>query len=178
MKILAVDDDTLILDLLTTVLSNTGHKGVEVSSSAPKALQMVQRSDTPFDCLLLDIQMPDMDGIELCRAIRTVPGYEETPIIMLTAMTERSYIEEAFLAGATDYITKPFDVLEISARIRVAAKLSEAHSALEARVLGQAGPGHGADPDAPHLSRDEMATLFADDLMQTKPLQRHRKRVA
>ncbi len=176
MKILAVDDDTLILDLLKSVLLNTGHKDLEVTSSAVDALKMVQRSDTPYECLLLDIQMPEMDGIAMARAVRKISGYEETPIIMLTAMTERRYMEDAFLAGATDYITKPFDVLELGARIRVAAKLSEAHARLEENALRRAGAVQMGETS--HLSRDEMAALFADDLLGATPLLSRRREVA
>jgi len=177
MKILAVDDDTLILDLLKSVLLNTGHKDLEVTNSAVEALKMVQRSDTPYECLLLDIQMPEMDGIAMARAVRKISGYEETPIIMLTAMTERRYMEDAFLAGATDYITKPFDVLELGARIRVAAKLSEAHARLEENALRRAGSAVQMG-ESSHLSRDEMAALFADDLLGATPLLSRRREVA
>ncbi len=165
MKILAVDDDTCILDLLKAVLESSGYSDVTICASPLLALSMVKQEGTRFDCLLLDIQMPEMDGIKLCRKVRAVTGYEDTPIIMLTAMTEKSYIERAFIAGATDYIVKPFDVIEIGARIRIASKLNAANAAL---YLSQHRntPRHNEVPSSqrPCLSRQEMVDLFADEL--------------
>jgi PleD family two-component response regulator len=67
--------------------------------------------------------MPGMDGIELCRRARAIPAYSKTPIIMLTAMAEKDYIDRAFRAGATDYANKPFDLIELHARLRMAKEL-------------------------------------------------------
>lgn len=125
MKIMAVDDDRSIRELLPMVLAEAGYRDVTVVSSAAEALDRIaaQTADAPgdpFECLLVDIQMPGKDGIELCRDIRKLPGYGSTPIIMLTAMQDRSFIDRAFAAGATDYATKPFVVAELHERIRAA----------------------------------------------------------
>jgi CheY-like chemotaxis protein len=125
MKILAVDDDETILDLLSEALALSGHTRMARAKSAHEALGVIAATTTPYDCLLLDIQMPGMDGITLCRELRTLPGYTKTPILMLTAMSQRDYIERAFMAGATDYVTKPFDLLELNARIGMAHRLVE-----------------------------------------------------
>ncbi|MCP4817970.1 MAG: response regulator [Shimia sp.] len=123
MKILAVDDDENIRALLTeAVAAKTNHELVTVPSG-PDAIRAIARQTTPFDCFLLDIQMPVMDGITLAEKIRKTKGYARTPIIMLTAMSQKRYIDGAFAAGATDYITKPFDFLELFSRISVADKL-------------------------------------------------------
>jgi PleD family two-component response regulator len=76
----------------------------------------------PYDCLLLDISMPGMNGIELCKAIRDIPSYRSTPIVMLTGMRDMKSMDSAFQAGASDYITKPFDVIELGARLRLVQK--------------------------------------------------------
>jgi CheY-like chemotaxis protein len=123
MKILAVDDDEIILELLLEVLSAIGHYDAVFSTSGAQALEIISEERTPFDCILLDIQMPEMDGIELCTAIRSIPGYRQTPIIMVTAMSDTSYVDRAFAAGASDYVTKPFDVLELNTRLGLAEKL-------------------------------------------------------
>lgn len=123
MKILAVDDDPIILDLLTEVLRAAGFTNLTVCSSAPDALNEIEQAVVPFDCFLFDIQMPDVDGIELTAAVRRTPGYAETPILMITAMSDRSYIDNAFAAGASDYITKPFEIGEVHARLRVIESL-------------------------------------------------------
>lgn len=126
MKILSVDDDPVILELLEAVLASIGYLDVTTAESAAEALELVEQQDTPFDCFLLDIQMPDIDGIQLCKALRMMPDYSRSPILMITAMSDKSYIDKAFTAGATDYVTKPFDVLELGARVRTAASLVEA----------------------------------------------------
>lgn len=128
MKILAVDDDSLLLELLVLTLSSFGYTEVLTAESGPQALQLIdslddsdaQEGEGMFGCILLDIQMPHMDGIELCRQIRSKPAYSRIPIIMITAMSDRSFVDRAFRAGATDYVTKPFETLELESRIRLA----------------------------------------------------------
>jgi len=133
MKILAVDDDVFILELLPVVLANSGYHDVSVRASPIRALSLLEREEPKFDCLFLDIAMPGMDGIELCRRIRALPGYKETPIIMLTVMSDISHIDRAFEAGATDYVTKPFDVTEIGARVHIAEKLIASQNGVKER---------------------------------------------
>lgn len=131
MRILAVDDDELILELVPLMAATAGFPDVVTAVSADHALKALTNSDVVFDCLLLDINMPQMDGIELCRRVRELERYRSTPIIMLTAMSERVHMDEAFRAGATDYATKPFDVLELGARLRVAKELVLARRAAD-----------------------------------------------
>ena len=123
MKILAVDDDQLALDLLTIMAARGGFKDVSVAPSGEAALHQMRIADADFDCLVFDISMPGMDGIELCSIVRSLPAYRKTPIIMLTAMSEKHYIDRAFKAGATDYANTPFDVVELSARLRMAEEV-------------------------------------------------------
>ncbi|KIN77117.1 Response regulator receiver domain protein [Sulfitobacter mediterraneus KCTC 32188] len=118
MKFLIVDDDPVILDLLTEILSGYGYEDLVTATGAEDALNILHKQDAPFDCLMLDIQMPGMDGIELCRTVRQMPDYAETPILMITAMSDKPYIDYAFAAGATDYTVKPFDVVELMSRVR------------------------------------------------------------
>lgn len=117
MKLLAVDDDESILTVLEQALSCTGVHDVTTALSAREALEFIDRDGLDFDCLLIDIQMPEVDGIELTRVIRQTPGFERHPVLMLTAMHDRSYLDRAFLAGATDYVTKPFDFRNLHLRI-------------------------------------------------------------
>ena len=120
LNVLAVDDEPGILELLQSALPELENCKVSVASSAAAALRLIETADTPFDCLLLDIQMPGTSGIELLRQIRNTPGNLETPVIMLTAMDDQKYIEEAFSEGAFDYITKPFDFFELRSRMNAA----------------------------------------------------------
>ena len=129
MKILAVDDDSYILELIPLVAEQAGFPDVKTAASGDAALGMLECGDIVFDCLLVDINMPGMDGIELCARARELEAYRSAPIIMLTAMSERVYMERAFKAGATDYATKPFDVNEMEARLRVARELIVARRA-------------------------------------------------
>ena len=123
MKILAVDDEPYILELMPMLARRVGFSDVTTAASGHIALETLTSADTAYDCLLLDINMPRMDGIELCRRVRAIESYRRTPIIMLTAMSERDFMDRAFEAGATDYATKPFDINELGARLRVAQEL-------------------------------------------------------
>lgn len=127
-RVLAVDDEPSILELLKTALNALGTYDVTTASSVENAIQLMERQDKPFDCLLLDIQMPDVNGVTFCRELRNISDYQKTPIIMLTAMSDRDYIDRAFAAGATDYLTKPFDLLELRSRLGTAALLIEEQS--------------------------------------------------
>lgn len=125
MKILAVDDDYTARNLLKEALAHCGFTNVTTCPSASKALELLLREEPRFDCLLFDIEMPGMTGIDLCVETRKIKAYRRTPIIMVTGLAQRIYVDKAFASGATDYITKPFDPLEISARVRLAAELSD-----------------------------------------------------
>lgn len=127
MRVLVVDDDHNILALLQTALTALGTFDISIADSGAEALRQVERADRPFDCFLLDIQMPQMNGITLCRELRSLRSYHKTPILMLTAMSERKYVDESFLAGANDYITKPFDFIELRSRLSSAQRLLEEH---------------------------------------------------
>jgi CheY-like chemotaxis protein len=123
MKILAVDDDEIILELLSATLEAYGFDDVELASGGEEALKKIAESSKTFDCFMFDIQMPGMDGTELCRAVRQLADYHDTPVVMITAMNNKEYFDKAFASGATDYVTKPFDVTELITRIRLAERL-------------------------------------------------------
>ena len=136
MELLVVDDDELIRALLVEILSAHGYQQITQADSGIDALRKIEAAKAagkPFDCFMFDIQMPEMDGIELCRAVRNFEMYKTTPVIMITAMNSQDYVERAFSAGATDYVTKPFDTTELMARIRMADRLqAETKRATEA----------------------------------------------
>ncbi len=129
-RILAVDDDPFILSLATVISSNAGFTDVTPVSSGLEALRLTASGRVPFDCFLLDISMPEMDGIELCKRIRADNRYRSTPIIMLTGMRDMKSMDQAFQAGATDYVTKPFDVIELGTRLKLVQEVA-------AKSLGQ-----------------------------------------
>jgi len=124
-KILVVDDDPVFQDILISTLRTIGHDDVTKAASAAEALAVLQSLSTPFDCILLDIQMPDMDGVSFCRLLRGLPDYRQVPIVMITSESAKRYIDDAFVAGATDYVTKPLDRLDLMARIGMVERLVE-----------------------------------------------------
>jgi CheY-like chemotaxis protein len=130
MRILAVDDDPIIRSLLEAFFGSANNHDVTIAASGAEALQLIkQAGNDVFDCFMLDIQMPEMDGIELTSHIRKLRTYADTPIIMLTAMSQKQYIDSAFAAGATDYATKPFEVHDLNARLGMSEALVAARKA-------------------------------------------------
>lgn len=123
MKILAVDDDAIFLGVLLPMLGSLGKHDVTTAQSGPEALTKLALATETFDCILLDIQMPGMSGVELCKHVRNIDAYQRTPIVMISAMTGKRFIDAAFSAGATDYIAKPLDVVDLKARIGMVERL-------------------------------------------------------
>ncbi len=123
MKILAVDDDPDFLSILQPALERQGYTNVTLAESGEDALQIVCASPIEFDCFILDIQMPGMDGIELCRRIRGLDTYRDAICVMNTSLSDRKHIDSAFAAGATDYLTKPIDEMEMRARLGMTERL-------------------------------------------------------
>lgn len=123
LRLLAVDDDPVFLTLMEHVLTRLGYADNVCVASGDEALQLLRDPAQQFDCLLLDIEMPGMDGIELCERLRTLPRYRHTPVLMVTAMKTIHHVEAAFRAGATDYVHKPIDQLEMKSRLRVVGDL-------------------------------------------------------
>lgn len=122
MKILVVDDDPIIRELLRKTMQVSGFDDVTLAESAVEAAPMVSEADPPFECLFVDIRMPEVDGSYLCKWIRKQPGYDKTPIIMITALSGKGDIDRSFAAGASDYITKPIDPSRLSFQLKLIAR--------------------------------------------------------
>jgi len=118
-SILAVEDDEDILELLKYNLAKEGYRVTGVTSGED-GLQLV-RSTTP-DLILLDLMLPGVDGLEVCRRLKMDPKTRQVPIIMLTAKGEETDIVTGLELGAEDYITKPFSPRVLLARIRTALR--------------------------------------------------------
>jgi PleD family two-component response regulator len=128
MNILVVDDSEDSREITEAALYTAGYRDITSAGSAAEAYQFLnlQRPASPappVDLILLDIVMPDVDGIEACAHIRNDTRYVDVPIIMVTMMGDTDSLANAFVAGATDYITKPIDRVELLARARSALKL-------------------------------------------------------
>ena len=128
--ILIVEDDAPIRNLITTTLKAHEYKYLTAQNGENAIMQA--SSHNP-DIVLLDLGLPDIDGIEVIKKIRT---WSETPIIVISARSEDNDKIEALDAGADDYLTKPFSVEELLARIRVTTRrLSVLHSAMQSDSL-------------------------------------------
>ncbi len=123
-RVLAVDDDPIVMELLVETLELGGYLNVTSIQDPQKALELVTKGET-FDVIILDIQMPGLDGIELCQAIRAQRLLRFTPILMLTAMHDKQYVNRSFAAGADDYLNKPFDPFDVCVRIERAIAIAE-----------------------------------------------------
>lgn len=114
-SILIIEDDDDIRELIKLQLEREGHL-VSDAHNAQAGLEVSQIKN--FDLLIVDRMLPDMKGTELCQTLRLLEVWKETPILMLTAMSENHDIIEGLDAGADDYITKPFDLNVLKARVR------------------------------------------------------------
>lgn len=127
MRILIVDDSDTGRDVADAMLSMGGYDivGARSAREAYDYLHVgVETGEPPtVDAILLDVVMPGTNGIEACAHIRKDERYRDTPIIMVTALDEMGSLANAFIAGATDYVTKPLNRTEILARVRTALKL-------------------------------------------------------
>ena len=130
MSILIVDDSVDNRMLFKYILENAGYADVLTAGSAHDAFKVLgmenpSEADSVVDLILMDIMMPEMDGIEACRQIKSVERLRDIPIIMVTARTEEKDIEDAFSVGAMDYITKPLRGIELLVRSRSALSLKK-----------------------------------------------------
>ena len=126
MKILVVDDERLLVKGIKFNLENEGYQ-VETAYDGRTAVELAKSSD--YDLIILDLMMPEIDGLEACIQIRQ---FSNVPIIMLTARGEDTDKIIGFECGADDYVTKPFNILELKARIR--AMLRRAGAAAGAKT--------------------------------------------
>ena len=131
MKILVVDDEKLLVKGLKFNLENEGYE-VDTCYDGAAAVKMAETGN--YDLILLDLMMPEMDGIEACMRIRQ---NSTVPIIMLTAKGEDTDKLIGFDAGADDYITKPFNILEVKARVRALLRRSAVSAAAPAQEAGR-----------------------------------------
>jgi two-component system phosphate regulon response regulator PhoB len=112
--ILLVEDDPDIRHLVSYKLT-TGGFDVTEASDGFAALQSARQ--TPPDLVILDVRLPRLSGLEVCRELRSGPDTAQIPIIMLTARTRPQDLEQAYAAGATDYVIKPFSPRDLQARV-------------------------------------------------------------
>ncbi|TGE30978.1 diguanylate cyclase [Desulfosporosinus sp. Sb-LF] len=139
MSILIVDDSLHSQRMNQALLESGGYTDILVAQSATEAYQFLDQlsvdGKVTIDLILMDIIMPDVDGIEACRMIKQNEDTFDIPIIMVTSKTEKEELQLAFSVGAMDYITKPLDNIELLARVRSAIKLKKETDCRKAREL-------------------------------------------
>lgn len=117
-RVLLVEDEPVIRELVRSMLSD-GPVQVECAANGVEGLRLAR--STAFDLFLLDVVLPQMDGVTLCRMLKADPSTAKVPLYMLTAKQKRSDVEQATRAGADGYIHKPFrgaELLELVERLR------------------------------------------------------------
>jgi len=130
-KILVVDDIPVNIQLMQTYLSSVGYETV-VARNGEEAL--VQVKDHQPDLLLLDVMMPKMDGFETCRLLKSNQETRYIPVIMVTALNEIEDKIKGIEAGADDFITKPFNKLELLARVKSLLRMKNLHDQLQDKI--------------------------------------------
>ena len=128
LNVLIVDDDATSRRLLARMLANEGYTVTEAASGSD-ALRVALRGSV--DAFLLDVRMPGMDGLELCRRLRATARYRVAPILFVTAIDDEQSLREAFAAGADDFLAKPFSAVVLRARLGAHLQKLEYYRQLE-----------------------------------------------
>jgi DNA-binding response OmpR family regulator len=172
-RVLVVEDDRDIAELVARYLGKAGFT-TDVVSSGAEALQAIV--DRPPELLILDLMLPQLDGLEICRAVRAHEKTATTPIIILTARTEESDRIVGLELGADDYMAKPFSPNELVARARALLRRTQRGTSSR-RDVNRYGPLM-VDADTHTVSLGGRAvTLTAKEFLLLEYLLRHRGRV-
>ena len=130
-EILVVDDTPANLEVVSDVLSAAGYR-IAITTNGERALKQLQNRCP--DLILLDIQMPGMDGFQTCEKIKACPDLNSIPIIFLTALSDTDNVVKGFSLGAVDYVTKPFREAELLARVQTHLSLNLLTTRLEEQI--------------------------------------------
>ena len=130
MKIAVVDDNQTNLMIIEKILRKAGYNRLVLLTSAKELYQCLQldaedAEEVPFDLILMDLMMPEIDGMEACRKVLADERYADLPIIFVTAMGDSNKMAEAMDAGALDYVLKPINKVELLARMRSVLRLKQ-----------------------------------------------------
>ena len=167
--VLAVDDTNVSRMLAVDILRNAGVNVLE-ADSGERALQIARAQ--PVDAFLLDVRMEDMNGIELCRALRAMDNFRSVPIVFVTAIDQREVLQWALEAGADDFIQKPLHAMVL--RRRLANLMQKATAIHEAELMslslqryvsprtGEIARAYAATGLLPAPRRQEVCVLFSD----------------
>jgi DNA-binding response OmpR family regulator len=151
-RVLIVEDEQDIATLIQHTLEKIGGIQVDLVASGDAALRAV--AEQPPDLILLDLNLPVLSGVEVCRILRGRPATARVPIIMLTARTSESDRVSGLDVGADDYITKPFSLRELAARVRAVLRRASADAAVGDSPATYRGKHVHADFDAVAVNVD------------------------
>jgi DNA-binding response OmpR family regulator len=154
-KILVVDDEPILVETIDYNLKQAGYQVITVADGA-SALEAARR-ETP-DLIILDIMLPEMDGLEVCRQLRRESNTATTPIMMLTAKGDEIDKVVGLEVGADDYVTKPFGRRELLARVRALLRRAEYPPASEEHIIQE------TSGEVPRPSRELVADPLRIDL--------------
>lgn len=173
--ILIVDDTLANLQLLVSILKEEGYK-VRPANSGRLALQAIAQKRP--DLILLDIKMPDMDGYQVCETLKNNPQTEDIPIIFISALSDAHDKVRAFQVGGVDYLTKPFQIEEVKARVATHLQLKDYQDNLEAKIAAGVKEIHLLNQEIIDTQREVIIMLGA--ICEGKSLEtaQHIKRVA
>ncbi|NJL02730.1 MAG: response regulator [Spirulinaceae cyanobacterium SM2_1_0] len=161
-RILVVDDDKTLRDVLTEYLQKEGYQ-VEDASSGAEGLKAFGKN--PPDLVVSDVMMPEMDGLEFCRTLRSTPSGQLVPFIFLSGMDELDDRVRGHSMGADDYITKPFEIRELLAKIEVQLERSHRIHSEIIRMIQQVA-SNGGDGEAaaePHTPPEPLPLTPAEE---------------
>lgn len=130
-SILVIDDEPNNFDVIESLLSGQFYD-LQYAYSGKEAIASLDAFQP--DLILLDVMMPDMDGIEVCKRIKTLPLWRATPIIMITALNAKEDLERCLNAGADDFISKPVNALELRARVNSMLRIKRQYDSISSLV--------------------------------------------
>ncbi len=135
MRILVAEDDAVTRKILEATLGGLGWNVVTApdGNAAWRLFETLKGENAPT-LAVLDWMMPGLEGIEICRRLRATPGFEFVYVILLTSRRDKQDLAAGLAAGANDYITKPFDLVELEARVRVGERMVKLQTSLATRV--------------------------------------------
>ena len=169
-RVAIVDDDPAIRRLVRLLLKRSGYDTVEFAAGAEARDQLTK---TPWDLAILDRRLPDMDGLELCQELKSIPEFKSRYVIMLTGEDEPEDKIQGLDLGADDYITKPFQYPELLARIRAAKRIVDLQKELMEtnRRLEQLSITDGLTNLYNHRHfQDELCRAFEESARYGRPL--------
>ena len=124
-KFLLVDDSPMSLKILADILKMAGYESILSAYDAYTALELLNQSSGDIDIVITDLLMPGLDGVAFCKLLKEDKNHQSIPVVMITSSNDVENLEQSFQAGVADYITKPFNPIEVLTRIKAVLQLKD-----------------------------------------------------